>query len=404
MMPATSQLDALHTQLPPERFSTRDGLPVCSPETTEEVAIITSFADRNSLTIEIVGSGTKHGWGNPATTDILLDTTRLNRVLEHTWQDLTCTVQAGSTWNNMQQALARHNQFVALDPLWPTRATVGGIVATNDSGALRHRYGSLRDLIIGMTIVLADGTIARSGGKVVKNVAGYDLHKLMCGAFGTLGVITEVTFRLHPLPLHEQNFTVSAAQAAQLAPLIAAIRDSHLLTQALQLRSNSQGFHLDMQLNAKPEARQSDVLATMTKAFGLLLTESTSEDWKTREALFNDQLTLKATMLPDQVASLAQEVSEKNGRCIAQCFGIMLAGFPCDNEISAKLIEEFRYHVGLQSGATELLKTLPQFSGFERDAYRTEDQNSSALPFMLEIKRQFDPNRTLNPGRFFGGI
>jgi glycolate oxidase FAD binding subunit len=100
----------------------------------------------------------------------------------------------------MQQSLAKHGQFVALDPLSPDRATIGGIAATNDSGSLRLRYGSLRDLIIGMTIVLADGTIARSGGKVVKNVAGYDLHKLMIGAFGTLGIITEITFHLHSIP------------------------------------------------------------------------------------------------------------------------------------------------------------------------------------------------------------
>ena len=97
--------------------------------------------------------------------------------------------------------------MVALDPLWPERATVGGIVATNDSGPLRLQYGSLRDLIIGMTIVLADGTIAKTGGKVVKNVAGYDLHKLMTGSFGTLGVITEVNFRLHPAEQYARTLT-----------------------------------------------------------------------------------------------------------------------------------------------------------------------------------------------------
>ena len=113
----------------------------------------------------------------------------MNALREHAWQDMTCTVEAGCTWAAMQAELARHGQMVALDPLWPERATVGGIVATNDSGALRLKYGGLRDLIIGMTVVLADGTIAKSGGKVVKNVAGYDLHKLMTGSFGTLGVI-----------------------------------------------------------------------------------------------------------------------------------------------------------------------------------------------------------------------
>ncbi len=121
-------------------------------------------------------------------------------------------------WSNMQSSLAKPGQFVALDPLWPDRATIGGIVATNDSGSLRLRYGSLRDLIIGMTIVLADGTIARSGGKVVKNVAGYDLHKLMTGAFGTLGIITEVCFRP---PLHSQARQASRFRHARssLSPI-----------------------------------------------------------------------------------------------------------------------------------------------------------------------------------------
>ncbi len=136
---------------------------------------------------------------------------------EHAWQDMTCTVQAGCSWAAMQDQLQQHGQMVALDPLWPERATVGGIVACNDSGALRLKYGSLRDLIIGMTIVLADGTIAKSGGKVVKNVAGYDIHKLMTGSFGTLGVIAEVNFRLHPLEEHARTWTASLPDRAECA-------------------------------------------------------------------------------------------------------------------------------------------------------------------------------------------
>jgi glycolate oxidase FAD binding subunit len=189
-----------------------------SPANTQQASEILCYANENGLTVTPTGGNTKQAWGNPAKTNIRLSLTRLNRVLEHPWQDLTCTVQSGCTWATLQQKLAKHGQFVALDPLWPERATVGGILATNDSGALRHRYGSLRDLVIGMTLVLADGTTARTGGKVVKNVAGYDLCKLLTGSFGTLAVITEATFRLHPLPQHTQTFTVSAPQAQQLAP------------------------------------------------------------------------------------------------------------------------------------------------------------------------------------------
>src|SRR6201999_1394576 len=164
---------------------------------------------------------------------------------EHTWQDMTCSVEAGCTWASLQSALAQHGQFVALDPLWPERATVGGIVATNDSGSLRLKYGPLRDLIIGMTVVLADGTIAKTGGKVVKNVAGYDLHKLMTGAFGTLGVIAEVTFRVHALPTNVEYFSLVSLKPEPLANLLLQLIASQFSLHTLQLRIDADSFQLD---------------------------------------------------------------------------------------------------------------------------------------------------------------
>ena len=125
----------------------------------------------------------------------------------------------------LQDALARHGQRLALDPLWPQHATVGGVLATNDSGSLRLRFGALRDLIIGVTLALPDGTLAKSGGKVVKNVAGYDLHKLMTGSFGTLGVIAAVNFRLHPVEQHSRTWTAVADEGA--AVLISADRQMY---------------------------------------------------------------------------------------------------------------------------------------------------------------------------------
>jgi glycolate oxidase FAD binding subunit len=173
----------------PQRVRKHDDTTIVAPADTQQVSNILRYANENHLTVTAIGGGTKQSWGNPTKATIHLKLTRLNRVIEHPWQDLTCTVQAGCTWQQLQETLKKHGQLVALDPLWPERATVGGILATNDSGALRHRYGSLRDLVIGMTLVLADGTIARSGGKVVKNVAGYDLCKLVTGSFGTLAII-----------------------------------------------------------------------------------------------------------------------------------------------------------------------------------------------------------------------
>ena len=388
-----------------EQVRSNEDTVTVSPANSQQVSEVLRYANNNHLTVTPVGGNTKEFWGNSTKTNIRLELTRLNRVIEHPWQDLTCTVQAGCTWQHLQETLKRHGQFVALDPLWPERATVGGILATNDSGALRHRYGGLRDLVIGMTLVLADGTIARSGGKVVKNVAGYDLCKLLTGSLGTLAIITEATFRLHPLPQHTQTFSVSAPQAQRLAPLMASIRASQLLTQALQLRGDTNGFHLDIQLNAHPEAHQENILARTAEAASLKLESASGEIWRARETLLmkSGGLVLKATMLPEDVPAFAQEVNENDGQSITQSLGIMYASFP-DGELPFKLAEEFRYHVGLQGRTTLLLSTPPSSSEVETWAFTSEGERPNTLPLMQAIKHQFDPNRTLNPGRFLGGI
>src|SRR5277367_5538620 len=248
-----------------QHVALKGGAIAVAPGNTDEVAAVLRFAQENHLAVVPYGGGTKQGWGYPVEPALLLEMHRLNMLREHTWQDMTCTVEAGSTWAGLQSGLAQHGQYVALDPLWPDTATVGGIVATNDSGALRLRYGGLRDLIIGMTIVLADGTIAHTGGKVVKNVAGYDLHKLMIGAFGTLGVVTSVNFRLHSVPQCTRSFTVSATGAEPLGNLMLKLLHAQLSTVAIQLRGGPDGFDLDIQLASLPE-----VLETQGGALELL--------------------------------------------------------------------------------------------------------------------------------------
>ena len=399
MTPTIQTLDGLRSLLPADSIAEREGKPVASPRTTEQVAAVTRYASQHNLTIEITGAGTKRTWGYPIVTDILLDTTQLTSALKHSWQDLTATVAAGTPWFTIQRVLAQHNQQVALDPLWPETATIGGIVATNDSGTLRHKYGSLRDLIIGMTIVLADGTIAKSGGKVVKNVAGYDLHKLMIGAFGTLGVITEVTFRLHPIPHHDQTFSISAPQAAQLAPLMHAIRDSHLLTQAIQLRGNTNGFYLDIQLNAHPDAHQNETLAKMTQSHKLTLSKGQSNTWQACESLFSnkDDFVVKVGMLPADIAQVADDIVRLGGTVVAQSLGLIYATFPNIKKDDSALGSLYAY---TDAGSMTMLQIPSNPLEDPTPPWGSEKPN----PLMREIKRRFDPNRILNPGRFLGGI
>jgi glycolate oxidase FAD binding subunit len=384
---------------------------VVSPRTIEELAAVARFANNNKLAIEIAGAGTKRGWGNPVAAEIVLKTTELAVVRHHSWQDLTATVGAGTPWAAMQRALGAHNQQVALDPLWPETATVGGIVASNDSGALRLRYGGLRDIIIGMTIVLADGTIAKSGGKVVKNVAGYDLHKLMIGALGTLGVITEVTFRLHPIPVQTATWTIASMESEPVGELMLNVLDSQFCTQAMQIRSNAEGHALDVGLATLPEVLTQQtaaldrlaagVAARNRSCFGAPL-HGSADPFAAREELFASPggVVLKATMLPSCVAQVAAHVVRLGGSAVTQATGIMFARFSDEAAIHA-LPSLYAYVDTAGDGELTVLRA-PQRP---LPIWATPPWGAERVPaLMREIKRRFDPNRALNPGRFLGGI
>ena len=375
----------------------KGGAIAVAPGNTNEVAAVLRFAQENHLTVVPYGGGTKQGWGYPVEPALLLEMHRLNMLREHTWQDMTCTVEAGCTWSGLQSGLAQHGQYVALDPLWTERATVGGIVATNDSGALRLRYGGLRDLIIGMTIVLADGTVANTGGKVVKNVAGYDLHKLMIGAFGTLGVITSVNFRLHAISQCTQSFTVSAPEAEPLGKLMLALLHAQLSTVAIQLRSTPPGFALDIQLASLAEVlrTQAAALETLAQSDGLSVQGSADKIWNARQEQWTQDLVCKITMLPSDVARFAERVRGMGGQSATQATGIMIAGFPT---AAVEHVPQLRRDLEAASGSLTVLKQPPE-TGL--DCWGTLP-DSFAL--MREVKRRFDPEGILNPGRFLGKI
>src|SRR5271169_2282395 len=210
---------------------------VLEPVNEQQLAAVLRLANDAGLAVIPRGGGTKLSWGNPSTrADIILSTARIDKIIEHAWADLTVSVEAGCTVQKLQSALAQHGQRLALDPLWPAQATIGGVLSTNDSGSLRLRFGSLRDLIIGVTLALPDGTLASSGGKVVKNVAGYDLPKLVTGALGTLAVITRAVFRLHPLPRNAKTLSISGCNLGEMQRLILAVQDSKLAHTSLQAR------------------------------------------------------------------------------------------------------------------------------------------------------------------------
>jgi glycolate oxidase FAD binding subunit len=370
---------------------------VVSPQSTEQVAEALRYANEQKLAVEIAGAGTKRGWGNPVAAALVLDMKQLSGVREHSWQDLTATVAAGTPWSVMQSALALHGQRVALDPLWPDRATVGGIIATNDSGSLRLRYGSLRDLIIGMTVVLADGTIAKTGGKVVKNVAGYDLHKLMTGALGTLGVIAEVTFRLHPLPKSSATWTITSDDIQAVDRIRHELADSTMSIESLQIRTGDGTFFLDVKFVILPEALEDHARRLHTLASPLAISVGEDDVWHARRSLFDvKKATIKVAISAAQIASLSSDIQSVDGVCVIQQSGIATASLLPD----AVQIAALRKRIEGVGGSLTVLD-WPAEVVPKPDRWGTL---SRALPLMREIKRQFDPNGILNPGRFLGGI
>jgi glycolate oxidase FAD binding subunit len=357
------------------------------------------------------GGHTKLGWGNPVVPEIELNLHRMNVLRDHAWQDMTCTVEAGCSWAAMQSELRRHGQMVALDPLWPERATVGGIIASNDSGALRFKFGGLRDLIIGMTIVLADGTIAKSGGKVVKNVAGYDLHKLITGSFGTLGVIAEVNFRLHPTEDHVQTWTVMAPDSATpnlFAEPLRALMDSQMTPSCVQLRAIKGECALDIRIAGSPECLQEYSQRIRNLCADCALREAGEHVWQARQRLFDGgvAMVMKVSLLPSEVCSVSSELKKwatTEGHeidVVAQARGLMTVALKSSPDAAIAFIERLRKRVA-PSGGSAIVQQMPESM---REKVNVWGPDPNALGLMREIKRRFDPERILNPGRFVGGI
>src|SRR5438552_4761210 len=183
---------------------------VAFPDTAEQIAEIVRLAAEHRWAVIPRGGGTQMGMGGtPRAADVVVCTTAMNRVLEYEPADLVVTVQAGVRLAELQRQLAEHGQLLALDPPLPEQATIGGIIAANSNGPLRLRYGTCRDMLLGIKVVNADSSITKGGGKVVKNVTGYDMCKLYTGSLGSLGIIVEASFKLTPLPKQESTMVAS---------------------------------------------------------------------------------------------------------------------------------------------------------------------------------------------------
>jgi glycolate oxidase FAD binding subunit len=389
---------------------------IVEPETEQQLAAALSCANSAGLAVIPRGGGTKLDWGNPPRrADLILSTTRLNRIIEHAWADLTVTVEAGCTLQTLQSTLDRHGQRLAFDALWPERATMGGVLSTNDSGALRLRFGSLRDLIIGVTLALPDGTLASSGGKVVKNVAGYDLPKLATGALGTLGVITRAVFRLYPSCPTIRTITFSTETWPEMQAKLQAIQDSKLTHSAFQIRASRRGGFTPPSLLADLlfEATEAGLAAQseqLQKILDATATSASSPDvWQARNNLFSslpeNSAIAKISFLPSDIAQVAAWLDpvhtsiQASWQAVIQATGIGILRLDADEATLSKELPALRAQFERLSGSFVLLHRPQSLNPL--DAWGTPDD---ALPLMRAVKSRLDPEATLNPGRFVGGI
>jgi len=385
---------------------------VLEPINEQQMAAVLHLANEAGLAVTPRGGGTKLSWGNPPTrADLILSNARLDKIIEHAWADLTVSVEAGCTIQKLQSALAQHGQRLALDPLWPAQATIGGVLSTNDSGALRLRFGALRDLIIGVTLALPDGTLASSGGKVVKNVAGYDLPKLITGALGTLAVITRAVFRLHPLPRNTKTLSLAGFTLEETQCLILAIQDSKLAHTSLQTRIAQDAEPVIDILFEGTEAG----LAAQGGQLRELARPATVADappavWAASQELWDSAnsgtvAVAKITTLPASVARTIETVQraassrKTRWKLTMQATGIAWLRLEATPENLHAVLSDLRFE--LESGGGSLAVLHHPTDMPPLDAW---GKSGDSLPLMRAVKNQFDPKNMLNPGRFLGGI
>jgi len=375
-----------------------------SPTSVEEAAGELAQASRAGETIRIVGAGTKASWGTQGGTfDRELQTGGLNRLVEHNAGDLTAVLESGLPLARAQATFAAAGQMLALDPwLGPQdEATIGGVLATADSGPLRHRYGAPRDLVLGMTVALPDGAVARSGSKVIKNVAGYDLAKLFCGAFGTLGLIASVSVRLHPLPLATATAIGTTRDPDVLAEAARSLAAAPLELERLDFSWKPKiGMLLAPCGGAKATDRARRAQAMMAE-HGLDHTDVVTEDEDTwadqrmrqRSA---ERAIVRAAARPSRLAgvfraSTASGASAVGRASLGHCF------IHVEAEAVPRLVN------ALPKGTVWTLADAPDCTPSSVSVWGTGPPQGAAS-LMTRIKLRFDPTGTCNRGLFVDGI
>jgi glycolate oxidase FAD binding subunit len=400
--------------------------PVCCvlPRSSEEVVQLLALAHERRLGVVPTGNGTHLNIGFPPRRfDLALSVRRLERLIAHDAADMTATVEAGITLMQLNQALSAAGQWLPLDPPRAEEMTIGGLIAADRTGPLRLGYGKVRDMLIGIKVALADGKIVRGGGRVVKNVAGYDLPKLLVGSYGTLGVILEATFKVRPLPPILRLFVVTVASieeshrrglnllGSNVTPVLLEAFNS-LAAEALGLGSSPTlvvGF-------AGSAAEVEEQQGRLDRALGRVQMVDEQEQPSVLKALrafpqpaHEDVVVARVSALPSELGrllarvedeaelrGLSVELSAHVGSGVAWC---QISGY-ADPLSYALLTEWMRLHVRERKGWVVFEALPPRLYG-RVDPWGF---NEASAGLMLRIKQALDPSGVLSPGRFVGGI
>jgi glycolate dehydrogenase FAD-binding subunit len=391
---------------------------VFEPATVEEAVEVVAASARDGKALAFVGGGTDLELGAPPKRlDAVVKTARLARIVEHAPSDQIVVVEAGLTLGELQKALASHRQRLALDPPLPERKTLGGIIAANTYGPRRARFGSVRDLLIGISFVRADGTLAHGGGKVVKNVAGFDLPKLMVGSLGTLGLIATATFRLHPLTEEEVTLLLPGRTAADVRALAAAVKKAQLEpTSVVAAWREADLFDVAVRF----EGFRAGVAEQRERLAGLVLGQaggacdaldepSARAFWSRHDGRrTGPALRAKLTALPAHVETVVRNalpgllgaLDDPSFLWYATLGIGFLAGTPAAADVSAAAIQSARQKISGLGGSL----TLEAAPAGIRERLDVWGPAPPSLPLMQSVKKRFDPEARLSPGRFVGGI
>jgi len=407
------------------RYAVDDVTPrwVARAGSAEDVSRVLALASAERLAVAPRGSGSSLAMGNvPRRFDLVLDLTRLNAITDYVPEDMVGSVEAGLPLGALAGRLAERGQMLALDPIGGRSRTIGGVLASDASGGLRFRYGTGRDLLLGVRFVQADGTITWGGARVVKSVTGYDVPKLMVGSLGTLGVIVGATLRLHPLPPASGSWLVAWSSSEAAAHFLAALLDSTLEPDRVTLlnggagrrcRQTSGELAIMVSAGSVKEAvdSQGAALARLARAHGGEVQARNASDWATLAEALPGPVVLKLACEPKRLIHWLGELERRSSHLgveasvVAQAGnGVLrsaLHGSLSRTALEGDLLVPLRRGLGTEGGSL-VVERAPADLKAGLDVWGPI--RPELLTIMSRLKREFDPNGILNPGRFVGEL